>query len=149
MTNAREKTLTTVAVSWRKKRRNHRILFGQPERMIRLDWRRRLAVFETGAIFGYERWRANAYGTIDWQIYVLKCGRPGSELSRVSGLRPGAEILFAAHGKTAAKRALCMLELVSDHVVLTDVSEATWRQISDRFLTRMPIEDVFESRAFP
>lgn len=140
--------LTIVSIAWRKKRRNHRLLFGTPRDLIRLDWRRRLAVFDEGQIFGYERWRANQYGTIDWQVFVIKAGRPGCEISAVNGIQPDAIILLAARGKTATKHTLEMLNLISLNMALIDVSEEIWREISHRNQARLPIEPLFMQGAF-
>ncbi len=148
MRSVASSNLTIVSIAWRKQRRNHRLLFGSPREIVRLDWRRRLAVFETDQIFGYERWRANQYGTIVWQIFVIKAGGPGDRLNEVSGIQPGAEILLSAHGKAAAKRALDMFGVVSEFMPLDEVPEQLWRDISHRMQARMPIEPLFVEGAF-
>ena len=101
--------LTAVSIAYRKRRRNHRLLFGQPARLVRLDWQRRLAVFQPGSVLGYERWQANTYGTVDWQIFIVQTRQPGARVDDIAGIRPGAEILAAVHGKPASK---WMLEVV-------------------------------------
>jgi len=48
--------LTALHEHYRKKRYNHRVVFGQPLRIVRRGWRSRYAVFAAGQVFGYERW---------------------------------------------------------------------------------------------
>ena len=62
---------------------NHRLRFGQPETKTELDKYRSLASFPEGSIFGYIRWRANEYGTIEWRTYVLKA-QSGGYISHVA-----------------------------------------------------------------
>ncbi|WP_339636732.1 DUF2840 domain-containing protein [uncultured Hyphomonas sp.] len=121
--------LTLVSVSWRKNRRNHRVLFGAPRRWIRLDWRRRIAVFQPGDIFAYERWSGDRFGTQSWQVFVLQACTPGSGLQVLPGIKPGAEILVSAHGKPAAKRLLALLDRLECTRKLGHMSEHDWRQI--------------------
>ena len=122
--------LTTVSVSWRQKKRNHRLIFGCPAKWVRLDWRRRLAVFEAGQIFGYERWQRGPFGTKDWQVYVIRAGRVGEQISSIDGVRPGGGILFAALGKDRAKRALNTLSALSEKGSLSSISADYWRVLS-------------------
>jgi len=121
-----EVVLTTASVSWRKNKRNHRLLFGTPRRWVRLDWRRRLAVFETGQVFGYERWAAGRYGTIQWSVHVLQAGGAGEQLTAVTGIRPGARILLSAYGKDRARRALSELEALRSAGALEEIETERW-----------------------
>lgn len=95
--------LTAVIVSYRKNRRNHRIVFGTPVTEIRRGWRRKIAVFAPGAVFAYERWRGDAYGTQDWRLFICEAKKSGA-VARIPGVLPGADILLAAKGKTRVKR---------------------------------------------
>ena len=122
--------LTTVSIAWRKRRRNHRLLFGKPTRWVRLDWRRRLAVFEPGQLFGYERWRANQYGTQEWQIFILKAAKANTRICQIPGVLPGADLLLSAHGTTGSRRLLKVLDHVSETIRLDVLSEMSWRQIA-------------------
>lgn len=129
--------LTLVSIAWRKRRRNHRLLFGTPYRLIRLDWRRRLAAFNPGQTFGYERWQANRYGTQTWQIFVARTSATGERVSDIPGIRPGADLLFSAYGKTASKRALKLFDHLSETAALETLSECEWRQIGVLFGTHL------------
>lgn len=134
--------LTTASVSWRKKRRNHRILFGEPIRWVRLDWQRKLAVFQPGQIFGYERWRGDKYGTQLWQIFVVRAVPSGQSAERIPGVRPGAETLLSAQGKDRAKRALKLIEQVKIHTDDCALDVERWSMIANRFEACEPIDDL-------
>ena len=84
---------------------NHRLRFGQPEKIISLDKYRKLACFKHEETFGYIRWRANDYGTQDWRFYILKTHTTGL-LTRVPGVSPAVKVLAAFNGTQAVKRAL-------------------------------------------
>jgi len=129
--------LTLVSITWRKRRRHHRLLFGTPYRWIRLDWRRRLAAFQPGQIFGYERWQANRYGTQTWQVFVVVARAPNERASDIPGVRPGADLLLSAYGKAASKRALTLFDQLSEVTQLDALSEGSWRQAGTLFATKL------------
>lgn len=134
-----DRALTTVSVSWRQKKRNHRLLFGTPLRWVRLDWRRRLAVFEIDQIFGYERWTSGQYGTLQWNVFVLQAGAPGDDLTAVSGVRPGARILLSAYGKDRAKRAIAELEALRLVSPVDEIGAERWSVLGSRFMAGFPL----------
>ena len=128
--------LTLVTIAYRKRRHNHRIVFGAPVLEIRRDWHRRIAAFEPEQIFGYERWQANQYGTQDWRFFVCRALYQGA-LTRIPGIMPGAEILLSAIGKTQVKRALQAIDhLRNDGDVLASVAPHKWRTIHNSIQTK-------------
>ncbi len=130
-----KENLTAVIIAYRKKRLNHRLIFGEPTFMVRRGWRRQLAVFQPNQIFAYERWRADEYGTQDWRIFVCRARDNGS-VTKVPGVLPGAETLLEATGKTKAKRALAAIDGVSKICsVLTSVPPHTWRDVHNSLQT--------------
>lgn len=123
---------TLVLLAWRKRRRNHRLLFGHPARKIRLDWQRRLAVFKPGDIFAYERWDANKFGTQNWSISVLQAGRFGDSLTQTDGVRPGAKMLIHQNGKIACKALLATFDALKIHANLDAIPPEKWHLLSHR-----------------
>lgn len=120
-------TYTAVMLEWRKSVRNHRLLFGAPRRMARLDWRRRLAIFEQGDRFGYVRWSAARYGTVDWRVYILKAGGAGDTLCAVPGIRPGAHVLATAIGAGQVRKLLAAIDTLKAPCGTHDhVTDAGW-----------------------
>ncbi len=117
---------TLASIAWRKRQRNHRLLFGTPERLVRLNWQQRLAAFSPGQIFGYERWRANKYGTIEWQIFVLQAATNNRPVSRIPGIFPAATLLVSAHGKPNAKRMLAIFDELAASGKLEDLPAKFW-----------------------
>ena len=130
-----QRNLTLVAEVYRKKRLNHRILFGTPVKRIRRGWRRKFAAFEPNEIFGYERWVANKYGTQQWSILIgrsLSEGRAG----RVEGVTPGADILLFVKGKTQVLRTLAVLDILKDSALSpSDISAARWRALHNLIIS--------------
>lgn len=132
--------LTTVAVSWRQKHRNHRLVFGAPARWVRLDWRRRLAVFRPGSVLGYERWRRGRFGTVDWQVFVIETGRACEPLAAIPGVKPGARILLAAQGKDRARRFLEELKRLQTPGAVEAIPALKWQVLGARFAAGLPLE---------
>lgn len=123
---------TLVQLAWRKRRRNHRILFGAPVRQVRLDWQRSFAVFKPGDIFGYERWEANKYGTQHWSISILQAGRRGEDLTVCNGVRPGAIRLLNRSGKDACKALLFLFDQLRLDGPLERLRPIDWQVFSHR-----------------
>lgn len=123
------KNLTLVLESYRKNRRNHRILFGSPVKVVRRGWRRKFAAFEPDSIFGYERWIANKYGTQEWSVLVGH-SQDGGKIGRVDGVTPGVDILLHVKGKTQVLRTLAVLDILKDSALgPSDLSPARWRAL--------------------
>ena len=135
---------TIVSISWHKRKRGHRILFGMPQRMIRLDWQRRLAVFYPGDVFAYERWQGNKYGTQDWRIFIVQAAPPEMCISQIDGIKPGAILLLSAIGKHHAKRALAAINALSQVRSLGTINAAFWLQVSSQLQAGLPIEQLIE-----
>lgn len=122
---------TLVMQSWKKRRRNHRVLFGLSEKSVRLDWQRSLVAFKPEQIFGYERWEANKYGTQFWSINVLKSARPDEQICRVRGVNPGAIVLADLRGKANCKRALSIIDSLKARGDIKRLGAAEWRLIGN------------------
>lgn len=82
-------------------------LDGQIERWIRfgkvvgeriVDRRNRVVAFAPGSIFGFVRWRAGDYGTVESRIAILRAVTPGEAFNTYPYVAPGAEILLSLNG---------------------------------------------------
>jgi len=116
---------------------NHRLRFGEPSDVLRLDKYRSIATMPVGSIFGYIRWKANEFGTIDWRVYVLKAQHSGF-LSEIKGVTPAVKILVGAQGKLAAKRCLKALDTLEAQASgkLETVPESYWSVFNNALLLR-------------
>lgn len=123
---------TIVFVCWRKKRRNFRLLFGQPARQVRLDWQRSLAAFEPGDLFAYERWEANKFGTQHWSISVLQAGDKGDRIVKLPGIKPGANLLAQRQGVDACKSFFAVFDKLRKAGVLDSLRPTEWQVIGHR-----------------
>ena len=133
--SAHSKKMTLVAEFYRKNRRNHRILFGSPVKMIRRGWRRKFAAFEPDQIFGYERWTGNKYGTQNWSILIGRTlSEPSSQLAE--GVTPGVDILLYVKGKIQVLRTLAVLDIIrGSSSELDDISPARWRMMHNLIIS--------------
>ena len=119
--------LTLIQCHFVRGQLNHRIRFGTPDTLIKLDKYRKLACFEEGRILGYIRWRANEYGTQDWRFYILKTQSAGI-LTRVAGVSPAVKLLAFFNGPQLVKRALKAFDRVEAETAgdLNCLSESYW-----------------------
>lgn len=121
--------ITCVSLSKAGRRGNDRLLFGRPTKSLRVSEDREDLCFKPLQVFGFVRWRGDQYGTQTWRVVVAQAGRPGERLTRIPGVKPGAHLLLHAFGKTRAKRALRMIDLLCEAHVLHEIDPAYWRHV--------------------
>ena len=136
--------LTFVHLSWRKNHRNHRLIFGHPSRIVRLDWRRSGGVFFPGQVFAYERWTKGRYGTSQWSLAVLQAVSGSGCISSWPGIRPGADILCSAHGPGPVRACLALIDEVRQSGDPAAISASDWRLIAARHAMRLPVRSAIE-----
>ena len=130
-----DERFTVAIIAYRKKRLNHRLIFGEPVFTIRRGWRRELAAFDPGQVFAYERWSGDIYGTQDWRLFICAAVDGGS-VTNVPGVKPGADVLLHARGRTRVKRALAAIDLLkSVHSAVEKLPVAQWREVHNTLET--------------
>jgi hypothetical protein len=132
--------LTRVSLAFVERRINLYLRFGQPARIIPLDHWRRCAVFLPAAMFCRIRWESNHYGTIRWQLMILRACTPIDALQSIAGIRPGASILLHAEGERQVKAVLTQIDAIEAlSIDPADVSPAYWRTLGNRLSARLPL----------
>ena len=111
------------------KRGNDRLLFGRPTKSLRVSEKQEELRFKPLQMFGFAHWRGDQYGTQTWRVVVAQAGCPGEQLTRIPGVNPGAHLLLHAFGKTRAKRALRVIDMLSEAHVLHEIAPAYWRHV--------------------
>ncbi|ENZ81619.1 MULTISPECIES: DUF2840 domain-containing protein [Caulobacter] len=123
-------------------------LDGQIERWIRfgrsaeerfIDRRRRVVAFAPGAIFGFVRWRAGDYGTVESRIAVLRAVRPGEPFTTYPFVAPGAEVLLNLSGWSRVQMVLDAIDAI-ERIGLSAAAVAPdhWRHIGARVGVGLP-----------
>lgn len=135
--------ITHVQIHFVKDIINHRLLFGEPVEVIKLDRFRRLAVFEPQSIFGYIRWRANNFGTIDWKLYIAKTGDEGL-MTQLAGVSPAVKLLVSVSGLDRMKRALPVLDAIKAQTKngLMGVPESYWQAVQTSLMLRSSLHEL-------
>ena len=132
--------LTAVEIAFYPEFINFWLRFGKPDAQHSLDRRRSLALFGPGQIFGYVRWRANAYGTQDWRIIIAQTAAAPTSMSRLEGVYPGAELLLFATGNARVKRVLAQLDtLEAAGFDPAEISPAHVRHMHNRIAVSCPV----------
>ena len=121
--------VTRLSLSQAGMRGNDRSLLGRPSKSVRPSEHREDLLFNPSQVFGFVRWRGNQFGTQTWRVVVAQAGRPGERLTRIPGVDPGAHLLLHAFGKTRAKRALRVIDMLSEAHVLHEIAPAYWRHV--------------------
>ena len=130
---------TRVEIAFYPEHLNRWLRFGEPDVQQDLDRRRSLALFKSGRLFGYVRWRANEYGTQDWRFTIIQTAAPSRFLSRVQGVTPGGEVLLQATGNVKVKRAFSQIDaLEAAGFDPADVSPAYYRHVHNRITAAQP-----------
>ena len=118
---------------------NHRLRFGAPEMSITLRKSQKLYAFGAGQVFGYIRWKANKYGTVDWRLYICQASLSG-QVTRVPGIIPGATVLLSVHGNIAMQRMLKQIDSLEAQTDggLETITPAYWRHLHNARIINRP-----------
>jgi len=108
---------------------NDRLLFGRPCASSSDQIQFVELGFKPLQMFSFVRWRGDQYGTQTWRVIVAQAGHPRERLTRVPGVNPGAHLLLHAFGKARAKRALRVIDVLSEAHVLHEIAPAYWRHV--------------------
>jgi len=131
---------TRVEIAFYPEHLNHWLRFGDPDEQHDLDWRRSLALFKPGRIFGYVRWRANEYGTQDWRFTIVQTAEPSLLLSHIEGVTHGGEVLLLVTGNAKVKRALLQIDMLeTEGFEPSDVSPSYYRHVHNRITAGQPV----------
>ena len=97
----------------------------------------RFVYFLPHSVFSTLRWHGNGFGTILWQLSVLRTASPWDIASRISDVDPGAEVLLCVSGKTKIRAILSLIcEIERQRMNPADVSPHYWRTLQHRLIAR-------------
>src|SRR5208282_1598106 len=97
----------------------------------------RYAYFVPHAVFATLRWHGNDYGTILWQLSILRAVVPWESAFRVADVDPGAEVLLRVSGKENIRRILSLiLRIQARKIDVTTVNPNYWRTVQNRLIAR-------------
>ncbi|HBO3911617.1 DUF2840 domain-containing protein [Pseudomonas aeruginosa] len=132
--------LTRVSLTYVEQRIKLYLRFGEPVRITRLDYWRRIAVFLPGAVFCRIRWQANDYGTIRWQLMVMQACTPLDAVQRIPGVLPGARLLLHTEGDNTVRAVLERIDAIEAlGIAPAAASPAYWRTLGNRLAARSPL----------
>lgn len=126
-------TLTHVELTFRPKKIEHWLRFGDARARTFLDKRRSVASFGPGQIFAFVRWASNDYGTIISRLDIVRTVDRGEAFQTLPFVRPGGEILLRVDAWAKVERVFQAIDAIeSIGVHPPDVSPAYWRHIHNR-----------------
>jgi hypothetical protein len=125
--------LTHVDLLWIKQRVENRIRFGQIDQQHPINRHWRVVSFTAGSIFAFLRWAANAYGTVESRIDILRAVAPGERYITVPDVHPGGESLLRISGWPRVEKALQAIEAVEAlGIDPADAAPDHWRHVHNR-----------------
>lgn len=134
-----EGDLTFVELTWKEGQIEQWIRFGHPVCEERVGLHRRRFGFAQGAVFGVNRWAANAYGTVISRFDILRAAKPGKPIQTLPYLRPGGTLLLSTHGWPKVERVLRAIDGIEAlGIDPADASLDYWRHLHNRLATAQP-----------
>ena len=126
-------SLTHVELTWREKRIEHWIRFGNVAAEKVLDRRRRVVSFAPDSIFAFVRWASNGYGTVISRVDIVRAVAPGEAFSTLPFVRPGGDILLRITGWPKVERVLQSIDAM-ETAGIDPINAAPdhWRHIHNR-----------------
>jgi hypothetical protein len=129
--------LTWVDLIWYENQIERWIRFGAVREEQILDRRRRRVGFAPDAVFALVRWRANARGTVQSRIDIVRAVGCGQGASTVPGIDPGGELLLHIAGWPRVQQVLAAIDQVEAlGVEAADAAPDHWRQVHNRLSAR-------------
>ena len=126
-------TLTHVELTFRPKKIEHWLRFGDARARTFLDKRRSVASFGPGQVFAFVRWASNDYGTIISRLDIVRTVDRGEAFQTLPFVRPGGEILLRVDTWAQVERVFQAIDAIeSIGVHPPDVSPAYWRHVHNR-----------------
>lgn len=130
---------THVELFWQEGVREHWLRFGRQAGNRIIDRRRRVVSFAPGAIFAFNRWAANDYGTVSSNIDIVRAVSRGEAFSTLSHVDPGGEILLHLHGWPKVVQVLRAIDAIEAFgIAPEDVAPDHWRHIHNRLSAGLP-----------
>jgi len=124
---------TIVQLVWREGEIEHWIRFGRIAEDTTQSRSRRTVGFDSGAVFAFVRWSANAYGTALSRIDILRAPCSGEPHSTVPHVAPGGDSLLRISGWPKVERVLEIIDAVEAlGVDPADAAPDYWRHVHSR-----------------
>jgi len=132
--------LTCVWLAHVERRITLALRFGEPDRIVRLDARRRVAVFLPGAMFCRLHWRVDVDGAAKRQLMVMQaCASPEGR-RRVAGVHPGARVLLIVERPRPLRAVLAQIEAIEAlGIAPQDAAPLYWLTLGHRLARRLPL----------
>lgn len=116
--------------------------FGYPISETLISKHQRFVYFTPHALFATLRWHGNEYGTILWQLSILRAVSPWEVASKVADVDPGAEVLLRVSGKGNIRRVLSLIhEIEAREIKVATVNPNYWRTVQNRLIARDVVPD--------
>lgn len=124
---------TLVALTWREKRVEFWIRFGQQLSDAVVDRYHRRVGFAANSVFAFVRWAANDHGTVLSRIDIVRAVEHGEPFQTLPFVRPGGDILLTVEGWPKVAHVLEVIDAIeADGIDPCAVAPDHWRHVHHR-----------------
>jgi hypothetical protein len=112
------------------------VRFGRASAEQIIDRRARRLGFAPGQMFAFVRWRANAHGTAESRIDILRAPRPGEAFTVLPHIHPGGVSLLRLSGWPKVAEVLAAIDAVEAlNIDPCDVCPSYWQHVHNQLLS--------------
>jgi len=130
---------TLVELTWREKRIEHWLRFGDKVAEQQIDRHRRIVGFAPDSVFAFVRWAGNEYGTVISRIDIVRAISVNEPYQTLPFVRPGGEILLRQTGWPKVEMVLKAIDGVEAiGIEPVNVAPEYWRHVHNRLSTNEP-----------
>ena len=124
---------TTVELTWIEGRTERWLRFGLILQETVKSRSVRVVELDPGSVFGFVRWAANDYGTVESRIDILQAIRPGERYSTVPFVTPGGVSLLRLSGWPKVETVLLAIDQIeAEDIAPEEVCPDHWRHVHNR-----------------
>lgn len=111
--------------------------FGRPVAEANHSRYQRYVYFPADVVFAMLRWHGNEYGTILWQLSIVRTVAPGEPAAQIADVNPGAEVLLRVSGTANIHRVLSLIQGIEARGIdPVTVNPDYWRTVQNRLRAR-------------
>jgi Protein of unknown function (DUF2840) len=127
--------LTHVDLTFRPKKIEHCLRFGNPIAWTVVDKRRSILSFKPDQVFAFVRWASNDYGTLISRLDIVRTIDRGESYQTLPSVRPGGEILLRVDSLEKVERVFQVIDAIeTPGIYAPDVLPTYWRHVHNRLI---------------
>ena len=105
------------------------------------------AIFGPNLVFELVYWEANQYGTIRWQLKILRTVEREDSFVEIYGIEPGVQVLLRVSREAKVKRVLALIDAIESlGIDPVEVPPRYWNVVHNRLCANLEAPEYSLSR---